>query len=114
MVISFRPAFSSFAFFCVAMSYLLNVIRSAGVASELHLPEPQLFWMYVRKGRTTVVVQFGVRHALACRIALQTEVCRTFALKLHHYPDNRCLDSVERRRTIRPLLQIVLANQISK
>src|ERR1700741_4874346 len=27
----------------------------------------------------------GVRHALACRIARQTEVYRTFALKLHHY-----------------------------
>jgi len=32
----------------------------------------------------SVVVQFGVRHALACRIARQTEVYRTFALKLHH------------------------------
>src|SRR6185503_7358381 len=28
-----------------------------------------------------VVMQFGVRHALACRIARQTEVYRTFALK---------------------------------
>src|ERR1700752_896718 len=31
-------------------------------------------------------MQFGVRHALACRIARQTEVYRTFALKLHHHP----------------------------
>src|ERR1700741_3195006 len=27
----------------------------------------------------------GVRHVLACRIARQTEVYRTFALKLHQY-----------------------------
>jgi len=30
-------------------------------------------------------MQFGVRHALACRIARQTEVYRTFALKLQGF-----------------------------
>jgi len=30
-------------------------------------------------------MEFEVRHALACRIARQTEVYRTFAFELHRY-----------------------------
>ena len=40
-----------------------------------------------------VVMQFGVRHALACRIARETEVCRTFAL-----------NSSDRVHDLRPLV----------
>src|SRR6202008_2974665 len=47
-----------------------------------HLIMPQL----------SVEMKCDVRHALACRIARQTEVCRTFALKLHHHP---ILESVD-------------------